>query len=190
MAAGIAVALILAPRFSPHLYAGTVLQQNEPAPPMDGLRFASGQPVDLDRFDQQLVVVFFGYTSCPDVCPMTLSTIRRALDLLPPELRGRVATIMVSVDPERDDLAWLQEYVGFFDPSFLGVGGPTDAVDRAAARYGVYYRIDDLVDDAGNYLVDHTASLMGIAPDGSLRIVWAPDVSAEALARDMEELLS
>jgi protein SCO1/2 len=186
---GLVAAFLLAPRFTPHLYAGTVLQQDEPAPSLDGLWYASGQPVDLAEFDGAVALVFFGYTNCPDVCPMTLSTVSRALDQLPDDRRSEVTTLMVSVDPERDDLDGLQQYVGFFDPSFRGVGGSSEAIERAATRYGVFYQVSETERSDGAYLVDHTASLMGIGPDGSLRVVWGPDVTADALADDLKELL-
>lgn len=184
---GLITAVVITPRLRPHLYAGTVLQHGEPAPPLDGLEFASGAPADLTAFDQQVVLIFFGYTNCPDVCPMTLSTVRRALDGLDPEQRDRVNTMMVSVDPERDDLASLQQYLEFFDPSFRGVGGPTAAIERAATRYGVFY---ETTRGGENYLIDHTATLMGIGTDGVLRIVWSPDIQADALSADLQEMLS
>ncbi len=200
--AGLVAARLMIDRFTPHLYAGTVLQQSETAPPLDGLRYASGDPVDLAVFDGQVTLVFFGYTNCPDVCPMTLSTVDRALDELDTDRRDRVTMMMISVDPERDELSSLQEYVGFFDPEFLGVGGPSESIDRAASLYGVYYEIrrsegqgQSAVEGESRpedepYLVDHTASLMGIGPDGALRVVWASDVTSTALAADLEELLS
>jgi len=188
--AGLVAARLLVPRLSPHLYSGTVLQQSEAAPPMDGLSFASGESVDLAAFDGDVALVFFGYTNCPDVCPMTLSTVSRALEQMDPDRRQRVHMMMVSVDPDRDGLPSLQEYVGFFNPEFRGIGGPREAIDRAATLYGVYYELDRVDADDDSYLVDHTASLMGIGPDGALRVIWATDVTAEALAADLEELLS
>lgn len=188
--AGVMVAVLTVDRLKPHLYAGTVLQQSEEAPPLDDLRFASGEPVDLGAFENEVVLVFFGYTNCPDVCPMTLSTVSWALDEMDADDRDRVNLMMVSVDPDRDELASLQEYVGFFDPSFRGVGGPQDAIARAATLYGVYYNLDRAGSDDRFYLVDHTATLMGIGPDGAMRVIWSTDVSVEALAADLTELLS
>ena len=172
--------------FRPHLYAGTVLQGNRPAPPLDGLVLASGEPVDVSAHEGDVLLVFFGYTNCPDVCPLTLSTAARAIEQLDTDRRERVDLVMISVDPERDDLASLQRYVEQFDGRFSGAGGPTEAIDLAATRYGVYYRAgwgDD-------YLVDHTATLLGVGPDGALRVIWSPDVAAADLAADLDELLS
>lgn len=187
---GVVAARFLVGGLTPHLYAGTVLQQSQAAPPLDGLSFASGEPVDLAAFEGEVALVFFGYTNCPDVCPLTLSTVRRAMDQLDAQQRDRVQMMMVSVDPDRDEPQSLQQYVGFFDPGFRGVGGPKEAIDRAATLYGVYYELDRVDEDDQAYLVDHTASLMGIGPDGALRVIWSSEVTADALAADLEELLS
>lgn len=192
--AGLVVVRFAVDRLSPHLYAGTVLQQSQTAPPLDGLRYASGEPVDLLSFNDEVALVFFGYTNCPDVCPLTLSTVTQALDELDEDQRSRVNMLMVSVDPDRDDLASLQQYVEFFDQDFLGVGGPQDAIDQAAALYGVYYELHREQETAagsdGSYLVDHTASMMGIDTGGALRVVWPSDITPTALAADLQELLS
>lgn len=188
VAIGLVVVIGLIGRLRPHLYAGTVLQGDEPAPALDDLAYADGSPVDLGAFDGEVVLVFFGYTNCPDVCPTTLAEAAGALERLG-DKADRTNLIMVSVDPGRDDPASLQDYVGFFDPSFRGAGGPVEAIDAAASAYGVFYRLDE-PDTDGGYLVDHTGTLMGIGPDGALRVVWSPGVGPEALAADIDALLS
>lgn len=188
LALGLLVALFALRQFRPHLYAGTVLQGDEPAPALDELSYADGSPVDLTAFDGEVVLVFFGYTNCPDVCPTTLADVAGALDLLGDEA-DRTNLIMVSVDPGRDDPATLQEYVGFFDEGFRGAGGPVEAIDRAASAYSVFYQLGEPEAD-GSYLVDHTGTLMGIGPDGAVRVVWSPGVGAQALAGDIDALLS
>lgn len=188
--AGVAflIARLLFGSVTPHFYAGTVLQGATPAAPMDGLVYANGDPVDLADFEDDVVLVYFGYTNCPDICPTLLSAAGFAIDGLSESERERVHLLMVSVDPERDDLASLQEYVEFFHPSFAGVGGDVVDIDRVASLYGVFYSLGEGTAEEG-YLVDHTATLAGIAPDGSLRIVWPPNVTAEDLNADMKELL-
>ncbi len=119
--AGLAVVVLVVPRLwsaaTPHLYAGTVLQQSTPAPSLDDLVFGDGSTVDLTAFDDEVVMLFFGYTSCPDVCPTTLSVASQAMAKLADDEAERVRLIMVSVDPERDDPADVQNYAGFFHPS-------------------------------------------------------------------------
>ena len=175
-------------QFRPHLYAGTVLQSSESAPPLDSLRDATGAPVDLAAYDGDVVVLYFGYTNCPDVCPTTLSDLARARSGLSDGDQERVHVMMVSVDPARDDAASLQTYVEFFDPSFMGVTGEVADIDRVAAGYGVFYELGEGTVETG-YTVDHTASLMAIGTDGALRVLWGPDVSSDALRDDLKELL-
>lgn len=188
---GIAVVQVTVRQLRPHLYTGTVLQAPEPAPGLDNLRFASGDPADLSRFDGQVVLVFFGYTHCPDVCPVTLANAARARAALPEADRERTRLVMLSVDPDRDDLASLQNYVAGFDPTFLAAGGDPADIQRVATNYGIYGEIVPEEERlAGHYTIDHTASVMGIGPDGRLRIVWPPNVDVERLRMDIEELLS
>jgi protein SCO1/2 len=171
----------------PHRYAGTVMQAPTEAPPMDDLIDDAGQPIDLTAYRGDLVVVFFGYTHCPDVCPTTLANVDRALDEMGSDA-ARVHLLMVSVDPARDTPQQMADYLGAFDPTFRGATGDLDAVERVAATYGVFFaRGEDL--DGGGYAVDHTASLMAIDTEGHLRIVWPTDVRADALASDLRELL-
>ena len=189
VAAGLIAALWAASLFRPHLYAGTVLQGDEPAPSLAELAYADGTPVDLAALDGDVVLVFFGYTNCPDICPTTLADAAAAIDQLDDGEAERVHVIMVSVDPERDGTTTLQDYVGFFDPTFQGAAGTTEAIDRAASAYGVFYQLGEPEAD-GDYLVDHTGTLMGIGPDGAIRVVWSSGVGPDALAADLDALLS
>lgn len=191
--AGLVVARVGLSLFQPHLYAGTIFQGDEPAPAMSGLIDDEGNEFDPADHEGEVVVVYFGYTNCPDVCPTALSDVNQAITQLDGDDADRTELVMVSVDPERDTPVSLNEYVGFFNDSFMGVTGSREDIDRAAALYGIFYQLnkDNFLDDEGtNYTVDHTANLMGIGPDGSLRILWSPDVSADQLAADIAELLS
>lgn len=180
-----AAALIL-PRLRPHIYAGTVLQSPGPAPAV-GLADHTGRVVDLDGYRGDVVLIYFGYTNCPDLCPVTLSTIALARAQLDPALAERVHTLMVTVDPEHDTPELLGPYVTRFDPTFLGVGGTTEEVIELATVYGVYFAPNDEELDAR--LVDHTSTLMAIDPDGHLRIVYPTGLEAADLATDLERLL-
>jgi protein SCO1/2 len=171
--------------FRPHIYAGTVMQAPTRAPAMDGLAFADGTPVDLERFRGDVVLLYFGYMNCPDVCPTTLAKAAAARARLGDA--DRVHVIMVSVDPERDAPAALGPFVASFDPDFLGATGDLEDVARVASTYGVFFARGEGSGD--DYTVDHTATLMGIDTDGGLRIVWPTDVTAADLAADVQELL-
>ena len=141
--AGLLVVLVVGPRVlgaaTPHFYAGTVLQQTTAAPSLDSLTFADGSPVDLTAFEGEVVMLYFGYTSCPDVCPTTLIDARNAVNQLDEAEAERVRLLMVSVDPERDTPAVVQNYAESFHPSFLGASGTSADVLNAATRYGIFY---------------------------------------------------
>ncbi len=175
-------------RFQPHLYAGTVLQSGGPAPALDELTLSDGRPADLGLFAGKVVVLYFGYTNCPDVCPTALSDVAAAIDAMPADAADDVQLIMVSVDPDRDPLDELGQFVGSFDPTFLGAGADLAAIDRTAAEYGIYYAYGEGDVETG-YTVDHTASLIGIDPEGELRVIWSPEVTRPQLAADFAALL-
>lgn len=170
----------------PYPYSGTVMQAPKPAPSMDGLLYSDGTPVDISDFEGDLLLVYFGYTSCPDVCPTTLSQVAAARRRLGDDA-DHVRLLFISVDPERDDLASLGDYAHAFDDSFQAATGDLDTLARVATQYGIFFAKDESLDDG--YTINHTATLMGIGPDGHLRIVWPALLDVERLAADMRELL-
>ena len=127
-------------------------------------------PLRLDDFRGQYVWIYFGYTACPDACPMTLALISQALSRLPPEWQGRVRGLFVSVDPERDDAGHLRDYVAHFHTDIDAATGPHEQLREIAARYGVFYRHTD-VESALGYVVDHSSSTYLIGPNGALLAV-------------------
>lgn len=173
---------------TPHLYTGTVLQDSSPAPALDGLAFSDGTPADLTAFEDELVLLYFGYANCPDVCPTALADASTALRQLDSSERERVNLVMITVDPDRDTQPELQRYVEFFDPEFQSLSGTREDIDRAASQYGVFYEIGEGTAETG-YLVDHTATMLGIDGGGSLRVVWPPTVTPSQLREDIKELL-
>jgi protein SCO1/2 len=188
VAAGILVAPRIVAALRPHLYTGTVFQGSSPAPPLDGLYGVDDEPIDLAAYDGRVLLVFFGYTNCPDVCPGTLARASLAVSELGDD-GEQVDLLLVGVDPARDSAEDLETYVDLFDPRFRAATGDPDALAQVASLYGVYYQADSEPDVDGNYLVDHTASLVGIGPDGALRVLWAPDVEVEALTADLDALI-
>lgn len=171
----------------PHTFSGTVLQSPTAAPPLTGLTVHTGEPADLSEFRGEVVLLYFGYTNCPDICPATLSNAARAIDAMGPAGED-VELLMVTVDPARDDPRTLGDYVGHFHPRFLGVHGSEEELRTAASQYGVVFRKAE-GSEATGYLVDHTVSLMAIDPEGFLRVVYPVDVPPAELAADLEELL-
>lgn len=130
------------------------------------LQSAAG-PVALKDFRGKVVLVYFGYTYCPDICPTSLAAIAAGLKRLRPEEQARVAMIFISVDPERDSPARLREYAEFFHPSIVGVTGTAEELAEIAKRYGAFFSRQK-ADTAGGYVVDHTADTYVVAADGRL----------------------
>lgn len=131
------------------------------------LQSANG-PVSLKDYRGKLVLVYFGYTFCPDICPTSLAATAEGLKLLTPEEAARVAMIFISVDPERDTPARLKEYVEFFHPSMVGVTGKPEDLAEIAKRYGVFYAKQKVATAGNGYVVDHSADTYVVAPDGQL----------------------
>ncbi len=140
------------------------------APPKGGdfiLNSASG-PVSLESMRGKVVVLYFGYTMCPDVCPTSLTLLATALNGLSKGELEQVRGLFISVDPERDGLDRLQTYATFFHPNIQGVTGTNEQVAVVAKQYGAAYRKSKL-DSAMDYAVDHSADLYVIGRDGKLR---------------------
>lgn len=138
-----------------------------PKPLADGgyhLVSASG-PFDPATLAGRVVLVYFGYTYCPDICPTSLSAVGEALKRLTPDELAAVATVFVSVDPQRDTPERLKDYAAFFHPTMIGLTGTTADVDVLAQRFGAIYMRVDTGADTG-YAIDHTAWTYVIAPDG------------------------
>jgi protein SCO1/2 len=173
------------PRLRPYQFNGTVIPSPRPAPDF-ALTSAEGS-VSLSDYRDKLVLLFFGYMSCPDVCPTTLAEVNRALSELGGEADD-VQVIMVSVDPGRDTPDALAEYVEFFNPTFVGVTGTGEEVAEVASDYGIWYQANEQ-GGASGYLVDHTATLSVIDEEGRLKMLIGYGTKAEAIAADLEHLL-
>ena len=189
-AAGLALAavawFVVLPRFQPHVFTGTVIQSQTPAPKVD-LITSTGERASLSDFEDQVLVLYFGYTFCPDVCPTTLSGLKKAVDQLG-NAADDVQVIMVSVDPERDSPEILGEYLSYFDPRFLGMTGTQEEIASVATVYGVFYEAEEGTVDTG-YLVSHTARLMIVDRDGYLKLVMPGDATPDQIAADLDYLL-
>jgi protein SCO1/2 len=147
----------------------------------------NGQQRRLSDFRGKVVVVFFGFTHCPDVCPTTLMELARALKTLGPDAQ-RVQVLMVTVDPERDTPQVLKQYVTALDPSFLGLTGDSEAIARAAREFKVFYQKSP-GGAPGTYSVDHSSGSYVFDPAGRLRLLVGYGQGADAFAHDIRELL-
>jgi len=145
-------------------------------------------PVSLHDFrGKQLVILFFGYTYCPDVCPSTLVNLRQAMQQLGPSA-GAVQVVMVSVDPDRDTPEVLANYVANFDPSFVGITGTKDQIDPIASANDVFYEIKPGI-SPDDYLISHTATLLVLDADRNLMLRIPFGNTPAQIADDLKYLL-
>jgi len=144
----------------------------------------TGRRVTEKDFEGQFMIAYFGYTFCPDFCPLGLSTITEALDLLEEEQVEQITPVFFSVDPKRDTVATLADYVTHFHPRLLGLTGTEDEVDAAAKAYRVYYNIPD--QDGDDYGVDHSTFTYLMAPDGSYRAHFSHGTTPEEIAERLK----
>lgn len=147
--------------------AHTQLQQTEAPKGGDFTLQSADGPVSLADQRGKVVILYFGYTFCPDVCPTSLSALAQALSTLTPEELARVKPYFISVDPERDTMDVLKVYAPFFHPSIVGISGSNEQVAEVARLYGARY-MKQKPDADGLYSVDHSAFLYIVAPDGKL----------------------
>jgi protein SCO1/2 len=124
-------------------------------------------PVALEDFRGQVVLLYFGYTWCPDICPTSLGLTSLALDDLKPEELARVQSLFVSVDPTRDTVQRLKEYAAYFHPKILGLTGTPEQLGEVTRQYGAAFRKVVQVSETG-YVVDHSAETYLIDPRGRL----------------------
>lgn len=140
----------------------------------------TGRTVTDQTFRGRFMLVYFGYTFCPDICPTDLQTMVSALDRLGPQAE-RVQPVFITVDPQRDTVAHLAEYMPLFGPELIGLTGSDDAIARTARAYKVYYARND---DGGStdYLMDHSAFMYLMDPEGTFVTVFGHGTSADAIA--------
>jgi protein SCO1 len=146
----------------------------------------TGRPRKLEDFRGRAVVLFFGFTHCPDVCPTTLADLSQAIKVLGSDA-DRVQVLFVTVDPERDTREALAKYVTAFDPRFLGLYGDAAATQRVAKEFKIYFEKRKTGD---SYSVDHSAQSYVIDPQGRLRLLVRQERIASDLPEDLRTLLS
>jgi protein SCO1 len=147
----------------------------------------TGKARTLADFRGKAVVIFFGYTQCPDVCPTLLATLREAMAKLGKDA-DRVQVLFVTIDPERDTPQLLEQYVPAFDPRFLGLYGDADATARVAREFKVIYRKQP-GQTPESYTMDHSAGTFIFDPAGRLRLYVGYGQGADVFAHDLRELL-
>jgi len=149
----------------------------------------NGREVKDEEFRGRLMLVYFGYTYCPDMCPLGLTTIASALDALPVEDRDQVAPVFITVDPERDTVQVMKDYVGQFSPQLRGLTGSQEQVDAAVRAYRVYAARSSVEGADGRYLVDHSTFTYLMGRDGKYLAHFGHATPPEEIAQRIEEAL-
>ncbi|MFN8661976.1 MAG: SCO family protein [Thermomicrobiales bacterium] len=170
-----------------YVYHGGVFSPANPAAPLN-LTDMNGQPFSLDQLKGDVALVYFGYTTCPDVCPTTLTDFQAVKDDLGPNA-DRVKFVMVTIDPERDTEAKLKEYLAFFDPEFIGVRGDAAQTEQFKQDYGITVKRVEYPDSATRYLLDHSALVYVIDPEGRLLLTFPYGTDPALIAQDVKHLL-
>ncbi|MBY0340838.1 MAG: SCO family protein [Rhodocyclaceae bacterium] len=147
----------------------------------------NGQPRTLADFKGKVVILFFGFTQCPDICPTTLGASAAALQLLGSDA-DKVQVLFVTLDPARDTPEVLAKYTPAFHPSFLGLYGNAEATAAAAKEFKVFFQ--KAPGNDGNYTIDHTAASYAIDPQGRLRLYMKHGETPDQMAADIKLLLA
>lgn len=154
----------------------------------------NGKPLRLKDLRGKAVLMCFGFTHCPDICPTTLSSLNQVYELLPPTDRNRVQVVFISVDPKRDTPEKLKQYVPFFNPTFIGATGSEEQVRKIAHAYGAFfeyvYKPTSVASDY--YTVTHSAYTNLIDPSGQLAVIYDYEKlkAPEKIAKDIVKILN
>ncbi len=168
-------------------------QQFEPVPAYDFTMLSSRtqKPTSLsDFYGKKFTLIYFGYTTCPDVCPASLSAYSKTYDLLSKKAKDKVQFLWITVDPDRDTPEKMEDYISHFRPDFMLGMIPRSPEDLKATAnaYSAYYEKIDTGSEAG-YLMDHSAGVVLVDPKGIKRLIYSFNTSPEDVASDLEYLI-
>ncbi len=170
-----------------YTFHGTVLEPAESAPDFT-LTDDHGQPFQLKTQQGKVVLLYFGYTRCPDVCPLTLGKLAQVRQALGPDA-GPVEVVFITVDPERDTAQVLQDYMARFDPTFVGLRGTWPELDPVVKSYGVTAQKLDLATGTPLGQVEHSSYIYVIDRAGRWRVLFSQDASVADIGADVGFLL-
>jgi protein SCO1/2 len=187
---GIVAALIFTGCGRPYEYHGAVYTPPQTAAVVAGTNW-DGHPFHLSDLQGKVVLLFFGYTHCPDVCPLTMAELAQLYRQLG-EKAGDVAVVFVSTDPARDTPERLAQYIPAFHRDFYGVHVPESELTALKQAYGVYAEKHEDVDQEANadYLIDHNSYIYVIDQQGQLRLAFSPHTPQDELLADVEHLVN
>jgi protein SCO1/2 len=166
-------------------YRGILLDEPYAVPAVE-LTDTDGRPFDLAA-QQKRTLVFFGYTNCPDICQVVMSTIASALARLPEEERARLQVAFVTTDPARDSRDALRTYLDRFDPAYIGLTGSLDSIDRLGRAMDIYVKRGQKL-PSGGYEVDHSTVVVSVAGSRG-DLVWTGSTSPADISVDLTKIL-
>jgi protein SCO1/2 len=169
-----------------YTYQGVLIDPPAPAAEFE-LTDQNGELFTLSKQNDKIVLIFFGYTNCPDVCPVTLSEYKRIKKGLGDQAED-VRFVFITVDPERDNTERLKTYMENFDPSFIGLTGDQESLEVVWEDYGVYQEKRE-GGSASGYLVDHTARIYTIDKNGNWRLNYPFGMETSKVIDDLNHLL-
>lgn len=152
------------------------------------LEGGDGRDIRISDFRGRVILLSFGYTHCPDACPMTLSKFVQVKNILK-EISAKMQAVLITLDPERDTGELLDTYVGHFDPAFIGMRGTSEAIAKVAKQFLARYRIRKVDSEVG-YLVDHTTFTYLIDQAGHTRYLFNLDTPPAVIAEGVKRLLA
>ncbi|MES9925299.1 MAG: SCO family protein [Candidatus Thiodiazotropha endolucinida] len=167
-----------------------ILSSRSESPGGDFVLYSSQGKVSLKQFRGKVVLLYFGYTKCPDVCPTSLAIIAQALNELSEDELKSVHGVFVSVDPKRDDVQALHEYVSHFHPNLVGVTGSEKDLAEVAKRYGAQYEEVALEGSNFGYAVNHSSVTYLITPEGDLRFMFPHQTPSFVILEAIRYLLA
>ncbi|WP_122586810.1 SCO family protein [Pseudomonas viridiflava] len=167
--------------------AGVILLPQSRSLPSLSMNDQNGAPVAVDELKGQWTLVFFGYTYCPDICPTTLAQLRDIRTKLPQEAVDKMRVVLVSVDPNRDTPQQLKQYLGYFDPRYIGLTAPVADIQKLASALSIPFIPADT--SKPGYTVDHSGNLALIGPDGRQRGFIRSPLNAQKLVAQLPVLL-
>jgi len=148
----------------------------------------NGESVTAEKYTGGVNLLFFGYTHCPDICPITLGRLRGVMNELPEEIGKEVRVLFVSVDPRRDGPEELREYTDSFGDRFIGLTGTRDQLDELTKRYRTTYGYGE-PDEEGRYEVSHGSAVYAFDADGNARLLIRQDDGMDAIVHDITQLV-
>lgn len=152
------------------------------------LMATTGEPFTLSEHRGEIILLYFGYRTCPDFCPTTFATLKRIYEELG-EPADRIKVLFVTVDPERDTLENLALYTRAFHEDFIGVRGEGEELTDVMAQFGVVAQRQQLADSPLSYLIDHTASLFLVGPDGRLQVQYLYGTDYRDIVHDLRIIM-